>query len=90
MLGFEFRSFNLCFVVWFVKLVAFFKSDFSNSYYFFNKLYNNKKKIACDIEEATCRNGQCIPRSGLCDGRIDCSDGSDESQCGGNLLENIV
>ena len=39
---------------------------------------------ACDVLEATCRNGQCIPRSGLCDGIRDCSDGTDETNCGGN------
>lgn len=37
----------------------------------------------CGLEEATCRNGQCIPRDGLCDGRKDCEDGTDENNCGG-------
>ncbi|XP_074025385.1 basement membrane-specific heparan sulfate proteoglycan core protein isoform X7 [Leptinotarsa decemlineata] len=32
----------------------------------------------CRANEATCSNGQCIPRSKLRDGRFDCSDGSDE------------
>ena len=33
----------------------------------------------CEINEATCRNGDCIPRSSLRDGRPDCSDNSDEN-----------
>ncbi|CAF0871328.1 unnamed protein product [Brachionus calyciflorus] len=33
----------------------------------------------CAAHEATCRNGQCIPRYALCDGKQDCSDGSDEN-----------
>lgn len=37
----------------------------------------------CDIIEATCRNGECIQKSVLCNGVMDCSDGSDEQNCGG-------
>ena len=36
----------------------------------------------CRQDEATCTNGQCIPRDYLCDGEQDCSDGSDETSCG--------
>ncbi|KAK7494115.1 hypothetical protein BaRGS_00014588, partial [Batillaria attramentaria] len=35
----------------------------------------------CRADEATCSNGQCIPRDYLCDGEQDCSDGSDEVSC---------
>ena len=31
--------------------------------------------------EATCRNGQCIPRDYVCDGDYDCEDRSDETSC---------
>lgn len=48
---------------------------------FLNLIY-----LACDIHEATCRNGQCIPRSGLCDGKPDCTDRSDEIYCDGKYL----
>ncbi|XP_048508165.1 basement membrane-specific heparan sulfate proteoglycan core protein isoform X9 [Athalia rosae] len=36
---------------------------------------------ACKYDEATCSNGDCIPKTKVCDGRIDCTDGSDESRC---------
>ncbi|XP_072101165.1 basement membrane-specific heparan sulfate proteoglycan core protein isoform X3 [Mobula birostris] len=36
----------------------------------------------CSIDKAVCQNGQCIPRDYLCDGERDCSDGSDELDCG--------
>ncbi|BET02654.1 LamB [Nesidiocoris tenuis] len=37
--------------------------------------------IACAYNEATCYNRQCIPKNKVCDGEIDCTDGSDESRC---------
>ncbi|KAG9339275.1 hypothetical protein JZ751_023975 [Albula glossodonta] len=36
----------------------------------------------CAADQATCQNGQCIPRDYLCDGERDCPDGSDEIKCG--------
>jgi hypothetical protein len=30
------------------------------------------------INELRCHSGQCVPRQAFCDGRLDCSDGSDE------------
>ncbi|CAL1546871.1 unnamed protein product [Lymnaea stagnalis] len=35
----------------------------------------------CGRDEATCSNGQCIPRDYLCDGEDDCTDKSDEANC---------
>ncbi|KAJ8390133.1 hypothetical protein AAFF_G00110070 [Aldrovandia affinis] len=36
----------------------------------------------CTSDQATCQNGECIPRDYLCDGERDCTDGSDEIKCG--------
>ncbi|CAH2103371.1 unnamed protein product [Euphydryas editha] len=39
---------------------------------------------ACQSYQATCSNGQCINKKSVCDGKIDCSDGSDEESCNQN------
>lgn len=36
---------------------------------------------ACSLNQATCMNGECIPKQKVCDGIYDCKDGSDESSC---------
>ncbi|CAL1298853.1 unnamed protein product [Larinioides sclopetarius] len=36
---------------------------------------------ACSRTEATCQNGECIPRAYACDGDFDCTDRSDEQNC---------
>ncbi|XP_050682975.1 basement membrane-specific heparan sulfate proteoglycan core protein isoform X5 [Leptidea sinapis] len=36
---------------------------------------------SCAAHEATCGNGQCIPKTALCNGINECSDGSDEDAC---------
>ena len=43
---------------------------------------NNSYHVGCDINELTCRNGQCIPLNQKCDGTQNCRDGSDELECG--------
>ncbi|XP_078043463.1 terribly reduced optic lobes isoform X5 [Augochlora pura] len=39
------------------------------------------KPHVCQYDEATCSNGECIPKSYVCNGRLDCTDGSDEMRC---------
>ncbi|XP_017794098.1 PREDICTED: basement membrane-specific heparan sulfate proteoglycan core protein isoform X2 [Habropoda laboriosa] len=39
------------------------------------------KPHICQYDEATCGNGDCIPKSHVCNGRVDCTDGSDEMRC---------
>uniref|UniRef100_A0A1B6EDX6 Basement membrane-specific heparan sulfate proteoglycan core protein n=1 Tax=Clastoptera arizonana TaxID=38151 RepID=A0A1B6EDX6_9HEMI len=36
---------------------------------------------ACEYYEATCTNGDCIPKSAVCNDHYDCTDGSDEFRC---------
>ncbi|XP_046742518.1 basement membrane-specific heparan sulfate proteoglycan core protein [Diprion similis] len=40
-----------------------------------------RPKEACKYDEATCSNGECIPKQWVCDKKTDCTDGSDESRC---------
>ncbi|XP_047041100.1 basement membrane-specific heparan sulfate proteoglycan core protein-like isoform X2 [Helicoverpa zea] len=39
------------------------------------------QRPSCGPNEATCGNGQCIPKSAVCDNNIDCADHSDEDNC---------
>ncbi|KAH8286775.1 hypothetical protein KR018_007424, partial [Drosophila ironensis] len=39
---------------------------------------------ACSEYQATCMNGECIDKSGICNGTPDCSDASDEQSCSHN------
>lgn len=40
------------------------------------------KASHCNLNQFMCKNGDCIRQTKLCDGRLDCSDNSDEIDCG--------
>lgn len=40
-----------------------------------------RPSFGCQPNEATCGNGQCIPKNAVCNNVRDCSDGSDEENC---------
>ena len=41
---------------------------------------------SCSDEEFACEDGSCVDRSSRCDGNFDCSDNSDESECGSTVF----
>ena len=42
----------------------------------------------CTSNQFTCSNGQCVPSSSRCNNVRECTDGSDESNCGN--IQNIL
>ena len=40
----------------------------------------------CTKDDFKCDNGECVPSEWICDGECDCSDESDETDCGGKRL----
>lgn len=70
---------------YFLVFCALFASALSNwdsSESFFRNVESN-----CDSNEFSCKNGNCIPKLQRCNGNNDCSDNSDEEECGKwNLL----
>ena len=42
---------------------------------------STQRPPTCGPTQATCSNGQCIPRDRVCDGTYDCNDRSDELNC---------
>ena len=46
--------------------------------------------LGCTSDQFTCANGQCVPMAARCDGNIDCTDGSDESNCGTLMFKKLI
>jgi hypothetical protein len=45
-------------------------------------LIKSNCQAGCKSFEFECHNGECIEVANICDGNLDCKDGSDESLCG--------
>ena len=41
----------------------------------------DKQTYICGLFKFLCDDHECIPTNHKCDGKIDCSDGSDENNC---------
>lgn len=43
----------------------------------------------CNADQFQCRNGNCILQAKMCDGRSDCTDNSDELECGKSAVARL-
>ena len=46
-----------------------------------SSIFKGKKEHGCLSNEFTCKNGECINQTLMCDGVFDCQDASDEETC---------
>uniref|UniRef100_A0A0M3K7K5 Ig-like domain-containing protein n=1 Tax=Anisakis simplex TaxID=6269 RepID=A0A0M3K7K5_ANISI len=44
-------------------------------------VHHRQYKVSCPHDQKACQSGHCLPHSRFCDGRKDCPDGDDESNC---------
>ena len=57
------------------------KIDFYSKFHLEGLSPGPRPPVACEYWQATCANGECIDKTAICDGDVDCQDGSDESSC---------
>jgi hypothetical protein len=74
--------------VWFLSILMFLNDDFLLMLFSTTARptpppTTTRPLVTCAPGHSPCRTaGQCVPSSAICDGRFDCQDFSDETDCG--------